>query len=119
MRHHSHLNDDKPQLAGIAVLAAAVGALTALILAPRSGSETRREIRNRLALTKADILTRLKAVKTVARDEAASATDTLSDAVTLGQEAVEETAKAAKRAARKAKTDNDDLTDHIRKNGEQ
>ena len=98
MRHHSHLDDDKPQLAGIAVLAAAVGALTALILAPRSGSDTRREIRNRLALTKADIQTRLKAVKTVARDEAA---------------------KAAKRAARKAKTDNDDLTDHIRKNGEQ
>ena len=119
MRHHSHSNDDKSQLAGIAVLAAAVGALTALILAPRSGSDTRREIRNRLALTKTDIRTRLKAAKTVARDEASNAADALDDAVTVGQDAVDEAAKAAKRVAHKAKTDNDDLTDHIRKNGEQ
>ena len=119
MRHHSHLDDDKPQLAGIAILAAAVGALMALILAPRPGSETRHEIRNRLTLAKADIKSRLKAVKTVASDEAKSAKDAVGDAVTLGQEHVDDVVKSAKRVARKTNTDNDDLTDQIRKNGEE
>ena len=119
MGHHSHSDNDKPQLAGIAIIAAGVGALTALLLAPRAGKETRREIRDRLAATKADIKARLSEAGTAIGDEAKNATENLNDAATLGQQQVEEAVKAAKRAARKKKADNDDMTDHIRKNGEQ
>lgn len=119
MGHHSHTDNEKPQLAGIAIIAAAVGALTALLLAPRAGKETRREIRDRLAATKADIKTRLGEAGTAIGDEAKNVADSLNDAATLGQEQVDEAVKAAKRAARHKKVDNDDMTDHIRENGEQ
>jgi len=121
MGHHSHSDNDKPQLAGIAILAAAVGALTALLLAPKSGAETRQEVRDRLASasTKENLKTRLNDAKTVASNEAKDVVDTLNDAVIIGKEQIQDAVKDAKRAARKTKEDNYDMTNHIRKNGEQ
>lgn len=119
MRHHSHSANDNPsQLAGIAILSAIIGAVTALVLAPKTGRQTRQEVRKRLATTKEDMKNRLSTAKDVVADEAKSASDTLSDAAMIGKEHVEQVVNDAKRTARSAKEDVDDTTDEIRKNGE-
>ena len=47
MRSHSHSDNDKTQLFGIAALAACIGAATAVLFARQSGSETRQTLRGK------------------------------------------------------------------------
>jgi gas vesicle protein len=119
MGHHSHSTDDNPKLAGVAIISALVGALTALVFAPRTGSQTRQEIRNRVASTKEDIKTHLKASRDVATDEAKNAAELVDDAVMLGKEHIHGAAKDVKRTLHPPnKGESEDTTDDIRKHGE-
>ncbi len=121
-RLHSHSPRDNPsQIAGIALVSAMVGALTALLLAPRSGSQTRQEIRDRIAAKQAAIRDRLNdQIKEVDTDESApdSSNQDLPDTTVIGKHLAKDSTDTAKRPARKKKTDSEDWTDDIRRNGE-
>lgn len=121
-RLHSHSPRDNPsQIAGIALVSAMVGALTALLLAPRSGAATRREIRGRIAAKKAAMRERLNdQIKEVDTDESAldSSSQDQPDTTVIGKHLAKDSTDTAKRVMRKKKTDSEDWTDDIRRNGE-
>ena len=115
MGHHSHSVDDNQKFAGIAILAALVGAVTALVLTPKTGRQTRAEIRHRVANTKEHMKYHLQATKSAATDEAKSAADLVDEAVMIGKEHIHE---ATKDKRPPSKGDAEDTADDIRKHGE-
>lgn len=122
-RLHSHSPRDNPsQIAGIALVSAMVGALTALLLAPRSGAATRQEIRVRVAAKKAAMRDRLNdQIKEVESDESGAADSSgqnLPETTVIAKHPNKDSVENTVRPARKKKTDSEDWTDDIRRNGE-
>src|SRR5437016_6317333 len=98
---HSHSIKEYPgQLAGIALLAAAAGAVSAVLFTPRRGTEVRNELRRRSFLMR----NRLRRSQDTAKDAAEDTAEQMSDTM----------ANAKRRATKGAK----DAADEIRKNGE-
>lgn len=99
MTHRHSSSDNKSQIAGIAFLSAAVGAITALLMAPKAGNDTRKSIREHIrSLSKnvKDIDVEFKTKPAPAKRAATKATTTA--------KTVKATAKStAKRAADKTK----------------
>lgn len=120
MGHHSHDTNDKVgQLAIVAAVSALIGGLTALLLTPRNGEDTRRQIRDRMAATKDDMMQRFNTTKHDVQEDAETLVDNLDAAADATKTQVKGAAKTTKRTIRNAGSEpTDDLTDHIRKNGE-
>lgn len=102
MPHKHSITDNPQELAGVAALAAAVGAFMALLFAPRNGWQTRQAIRRRAKLMKNDVQDHLHkaedAVSEVAEDARSSAVDSVSEAKTTADKVVSTAAKSAKKA---------------------
>lgn len=126
MGHHLHAHspqDNPGQIVGIALASAVLGAVTALLLTPRSGSQTRREIRERLARKQAALRDRINHQPSQAVDDAEPARSSRPDQSganesNSAQLQPKASTTAAKRTARKKQSDSDDWTDDIRRNGE-
>jgi gas vesicle protein len=125
MAHQHSVNDSPAQLAGIAALSAAVGALTAIIFMPRSGSETRHQIRQRARNIRSTVQNR----QDVAVDTSSESTDRLAGTMGAARQRakstfkkIQDNAAATKRdlhnTVDQASSDVQDEVDHIRKHGE-
>ena len=99
MTHRHSSSDNKSQIAGIAFLSAVIGAVTALLIAPKAGDDARRSLKDRLkSLSKnvKDIDVEIKSKPTPAKRATSKASSTA--------KSVKSTVKTtAKRAADKTK----------------
>lgn len=114
MAHSHSIKEYSGQLALIAGLAAVAGAATALLTAPKKGSEMR-----------ADIKTRAQNLKPrnnqIFESEKEKVTKIAGRAASIGSKVKEEaksTGRHAKAASKQTKKDAKDLADEIRRNGE-
>lgn len=114
MAHSHSIKENPAQVILIAGLAAAAGAATALLTAPKKGSDTR-----------ADIKARVQSLKhrndRVFKSEKEKTQKIANRVMTIGSKVKEDTkstSRHAKTAARDAKKDTKDLADEIRRNGE-
>jgi gas vesicle protein len=79
MTHRHASSDNKSQIAGIAFLSAVIGAVTALLMAPKAGDDTRKSIREHIrSLSKnvKDIDVEVKTKPTPAKRAATKASNT-------------------------------------------
>jgi gas vesicle protein len=123
---HSHSVIDHPtELFGVAAIAAIIGATTAILFAPKSGSQTRQGIRSRTV----DLAKRMKNPKEVKDDTIEPTVDRLTETIHAVRGRAKETIQKIhddaqltkeelKDSLRQPKSDSPDEVDHIRKHGE-
>jgi len=93
MGHAHSIRENPGQIAGIAALSAAIGAVTAMLFTPRTGNETRAGIKRRAAHGK-DIM----------MDKMHSKKDEMSDSMEdMKDKAMDKEAEMAEKAAAKAR----------------
>ena len=110
-------------LGGVAML---TGALAAVLFTPRRGSEVRYlmkhrgiAIKDRLRFAKSEIVETTERSATAATQVAkVGAGRARSTAQKLKDDAAKQTSRDAAKAGRRTKNDAQDMTDHIRRNGE-
>lgn len=99
MRKHRHSVTDEPaKLAGIAALSAAIGAITALVLAPRNGKQMRADLMDKAAKVKNTVHDKLD-------NNIEEAGDTADDTKERLQTTANKAANSAKKTTRTAKTE--------------
>ncbi len=89
MRSHSHSDNDKAQIFGVAALAAGIGAVMAVLFTRQSGSETRQALRDKFQEAKAkpqtikkdinDAADNAKDIALKAKDQAAATVKEVAD----------------------------------------
>ena len=109
---HIHRDDNKGMLAGLVVLAAAVGALTALLVTPKSGREMREGVKRKSL----DLKDRLPKSRHEMNDAADTIKDKIADSKDKADESLDQAKDKAKQVTRK--TTANDPADHIRRHGE-
>ena len=77
MGHHYPPSDKSSNVFGVAVVAAAIGAVVGLLMAPKSGEETRAELRTKLD----DMKQKSNEAATTARDKVTQKADAARDKV--------------------------------------
>ena len=70
MRHRHSITENPAQLAGVAALSAAIGAVTALLFTPRSGNQVRRGLKRRAVHIKDELADHLTSTIEEAGDTA-------------------------------------------------
>ena len=109
---HSHSIKEYPgQVAGVAILGAALGAGAAILFAPKRGAELRNDIKIRSTTLKTKLQNRSERMADEAKDAADKAKTSASNAKNKTQDAAKSRGRAAKNTAK-------DMTDEIRRNGE-
>jgi gas vesicle protein len=113
---HSHSVIDHPtELFGVAAIAAIIGATTAILFAPKSGSQTRQGIRSRTVdlakRMKNPTVDRLTETIHAVRGRAKETIQKIHDDAQLTKEELKD-------SLRQPKSDSPDEVDHIRKHGE-
>ena len=110
---HSHSIKQYPgQMAGIVAAGAAIGAGVALLFAPKTGADTRKQLKSRIA----DVKQKMQASKVgeAAEKGAGKMKTTATDVKTSAKSA----AREVKSSVKKSTSDSKDMTDEIRRNGE-
>ena len=107
---HTHSAREYPgQIAGIAIASVLIGAVSAIMLTPKRGSEMRKDLRRRAMTMRKRVL------------KSDTVTKTKRQAKTTANNMKAETKQAtskAKTAARRTKRSADKVADEIRRNGE-
>jgi gas vesicle protein len=112
---HSHSVKQYPgQLAGILAIGAAVGAGAAMLFAPKSGAETRRQLRGHMDTMKFKMQKKAKPVSYKTDEGVERMKAAASKLKTQSKDTADKTKRTTKRTADKGK----DITDEIRRNGE-
>lgn len=115
MAHTHSMRENPGQLIMVAGLAAAVGAATALLTAPKKGSEMRSMIKEHAQNMKHSDDRVMEAEKEKVKRIAADRAATLGSKV---KDATKSSSRHAKTAVKQTKKDTTDLADEIRRNGE-
>jgi gas vesicle protein len=125
MAHKHSVIDSPTQLVGIAAIAAGVGALTAILIAPKSGFETRQEIRARAMNMRERMRISHEAAGTVVGEATDKIVDTLSATKQRANHTIHKikndatlTSKELGDTVKQSADDIQDEADHIRKHGE-
>lgn len=101
---HSHSITENPgQLTGVIALSAAIGAITAMLVTPRTGDQVRGGMKRRAMMMKDKM-----------RDRKEDMTETMQDKA----EEIKDSAATAKQRTRKTAQQLKDEADDIRRNGE-
>lgn len=103
MRHKHSVTDSPGQLASIAALSAAIGAVVAMLFTPRSGKEVRGDLKRRAEHLKEDVQHKLE-VETIEVDDTAK-DDVAKNVTERVKSTVAKVADDAKTTAAKVKTD--------------
>lgn len=93
MGHAHSIRENPGQLAGIAALSAAIGAITAMLVTPRTGSEARSGIKRRAIHGKDSVMDKIHSQKDDIADKAGDIKD----------KAMDKEAELADKAAAKAR----------------
>lgn len=98
MRHKHTIAENPGQLAGIAALAAAIGAAVAMLFTPRSGGQVRRGLKRRVTHVKEDVVQKLDG----SDDELQNSKQKLQSAATIVAEDAKTTASKVTAEAKPA-----------------
>lgn len=129
MAHRHSVTDHPTQIIGIASFAALIGAVIALLITPKRGSETRNEIRSRAMMLRQKMNTAGHQINNNASDNLHMVTDQFGQTVNNAEKRVKgtinkisndanETIKELRQNAKSSSKNIQDETDHIRKHGE-
>lgn len=114
---HSHSIKQYPgQMAGIVAAGAAIGAGVALLLAPKSGADTRKQLKAQVAGMKQKMQSSNFGAKV--GDTAEKSADKIKATATDVKTGAKSAAREVKSGVKKSSSDNKDMTDEIRRNGE-
>jgi gas vesicle protein len=95
-------------VAGVVIAAAAIGAVAGILLAPKKGSETRADIKQKVKETKSKSKAKLESVKHKAHDSAEDVKDKAQDAIDKASGKAQDKADDIKLAAEKARAQADE-----------
>jgi gas vesicle protein len=117
---HRHADSEKlKQITGVAALAGAVGALVALLYAPKSGADTRSKIRDAAKNQKDSLTNRTKTVDVEIDDDADTAVDRVKATATKATRSAKSKATTAKTTVKEKvldlKKEANDMKDDIKK----
>jgi gas vesicle protein len=113
MAHSHSITDNKNQLAAVVGLSALVGGLTALLFTPKSGQQTRAQIRKQVADSKQKMLAKRREMLNKTSDKIDEAQQSLVETTDKAKHKVDEAADKANKPPA-----SQDHADHIRRHGE-